>query len=295
MRWPPLLVLVVALIALAPSSGAAAIELTEGRVAEAAVAEALAVYRFPVTFGETGNVYAKVLPTDGNAVHDGRASNGSVTEARGWRVAFAMERTDGAREELGTFADGAMSQLAAVTRDERATFEARVHVPADAAQHGDTQKVYVVLAFRPPTASGAGGSGGTMDEARALTLIVHLDPDALQPLPTDPTPPLDEGEPETPPVQPIDETPQESAGGETLIVVRSETLPAWVMAAIFLSLAAISVAIAAVAGLLYLVWRELRAARMAAAQAPERPQALAARTIPVQTAEEAPTAPEKES
>ena len=289
MRTAPLLVLLVALVALAPTSGAAAIELVDGRVAESLVDDARAIYRFPVVFHETGDIYAKVLPTEGNAVHDGRASNGSVQEERGWRVAFAIERADGTRVELGTYADGTMTPLTAVMRDENATFEARVYVPADAAQHGDAQRVYVALAFRPPTGAGGGaGSGGTADEARALTLIVHLDPDAA-------TPPVDDdgqdhgADAEVPPVSPIDDTGWQQ-DRETIIVVGSAGFPAWLAGVIVAALALVALALGAVAALLYLVWRELRAAR-ADALAPHgqvEPQEHDAVTIHVQQQGERP-------
>lgn len=262
MRALPAL-LAIALLA-TPLAASAAIETPEGRIAEAAVAEALALYRIPVAFRETGYVYAKVLTTDGNAVHDGRAANGSVEDERGWRVAFALERKDGAREELGTFADGTMSRLAFVTRDEPGTLEARVTVPADAALHGGTQKVYVVLAFRPGEEGAPPGmtSGAQMDEARALTLLVHLDPAALGSVPPAP------GAGDDDVVPPVEELPADDAppAQPQTVVLQHAGVPTWALVLGVLALWVGALALVTIAVVLVAHHRDARRAAEAAAE-----------------------------
>src|SRR5207248_4285857 len=92
-----------------------------------------------------------------------------------WSVAFAIERADGSKASLGSFRDGTPTALVTVKSGEPLVVVADVHAPADAAKGGAQQKVYYALAFRPPAASGPGSaSGGTLDEARAITLLVDV-------------------------------------------------------------------------------------------------------------------------
>lgn len=213
-----------------PLASAAGFSLPVGRVAEAvAQPGGDAVFVVPLEAEQDGLVYAKVLPTEGNAVDDGAGPNGSVAAGTGWRVTFALVREDGAVDDMGTFADGGMSRLAPIRAGERLALRATVHTPADALKGGAEQRVYVALAYRdaPQGADPGSTSGGQMDAARALTLLVRLSDTAVSLPPgggagggsgTDPG--------GVPPVGPI--PPAES--GTRVVVVQQAPLPTWFMA-----------------------------------------------------------------
>lgn len=115
-----------------------------------------------------GALYAKILPTEGNAVHDGVRANGTLSPPTGWRVGFALQRADGARHDLGERVDSEPTTTADVLPGEAATLLATVHAPPEAQPPAT---VYVVVAL---SATGApdGGSGARQDEARAITLVL---------------------------------------------------------------------------------------------------------------------------
>lgn len=242
-----------------------------------------AVFEMPLVVNADGLVYAKILPTDNNAVHDGFRANGSIAEDKGWIVRFALEREAGAREELGAFVDSTSSAPVEVRAGDRPTLVATVRVPADAAIGGPRQVIYVALAFRPASASGPGAaSGASMDEARSITLVLSnaLLPPAVEGAPPA-TPPEDteapvEEAPAIPPVGPLEEGARPSGA----VVV--QTLPTWFMAGLLAVGAALAIGLGVVAALLHAIRRDLASAR--------EPRA---RAIPVRTPEreEPPAAP----
>lgn len=183
---------------LAPT-GAASFSLEAERTIERALQPgSTAVFEMPISIERSGAIYAKIIPTEGNAVHDGFRANGSIAEGRGWRVAFAITREDGSREELGQFVDSTPTALIPVTAGARPTLVMTVEIPADAAVGGPRQTIYVAIAFRVENAQGASGaSGAQMDEARALTLLMTNDllPPAAAP-DSSPDVPVDEPSPQ---------------------------------------------------------------------------------------------------
>lgn len=219
-------------VLLVPFAAAAGYDLGADRTAEGTLGtDAIAAFAIPLTARADGFLYAKLLDTPGNAAY----ANGS------WSVSFALARPDGTRQEMGAFSNDKPSALAAVKDGEALTFLATAHAPPDAARE---QRVYVALAFRnAATASPGATSGGTMDEAQALTLVVRSAGGLVVP---------------TPDVQPI---PSESTGALPAAVVTGDApTPAWLVAAA-------AVATAALVGILatlVLILRELRAAREAA-------------------------------
>lgn len=263
------LVAAAALVALAPAAQAAAFEVEAGRLHERAlVPGGDATFDVGVLAAQDGFLYAKILPTPGNAVHDGTTPNGSVEEGTGWRVSFAVERADGTREELGTFVTSAMTRLVPVAAGEQVRLVATTHAPDDAlAEGGPTQRVHVALAYRAEAAgAGPGGaSGASMDEAVALTLL-HTSVLAAPPAPAEEPPAEDPG-----PVAPL---PEESAAPAT-----AQAVPTWFLVGVLVLLSAIALLL--LAGVLLLAEHVRRQAR---AQEPAPPVAERARTIPVHEA-----------
>lgn len=195
------IVLLAALVALLPSA-AAGVELAAPKHVERAIEPGAQVaFEMPVLFTSAGAAYAKLLPTEGNAVNDGARANGTLDPPSGWRVSFALVRADGSREELGTFVDSTLSKVVPVAADERATLVATVHVPPDAAPDVE-HRVYVAIAYRAGDALAGGGSGASMDQARGITLALAASTAKPSPGPT-PTPSPDAA---APPVGPIDES-----------------------------------------------------------------------------------------
>lgn len=204
------LALLLAALCVVPSASAAAFDLGRERIVEAALRPGEDVtLAMPLLARQNGSLYAKVLPTPGSALNDGTRANGSAEDGTGWRATFAFVRADGSREELGTFVDSTATRLVAVTRDEAITFEATLHVPAEAARGGPSQRVFVAVAYRATTATtiSSGASGASLDEARALTLLLT---DALLPPATqddtdaaDELAPEEDATPGVPPVAPI--------------------------------------------------------------------------------------------
>lgn len=246
---------------------AAGLQLDGERVVERALVPG-ADAALPVSFvaQAEGFLYAKLLPTPGNAVNDGTRPNGSVVEATGWRISFALVRENGTRESLGTFVDSTRTPLVPVAPGERVTLESTLHVPAEAASGGPTQRAYVAVAFRESALPSSGStSGAAMDASRSLTLVLS---NALLP----PAAPAEE--PAAPPVGPVDESglpPRE-------VVVRAE-IPPWFLVAAALSLVAIVLLLAAQT---WLLARHLRAREQ------ERDERAAARRVPVATTEALP-------
>lgn len=180
-------VLLIALALLAPSAHAAAFELESDRIVEGPLVPGEpTAFRIDARVHADGALYAKLLPTSGNAVHDGRMPNGSSEEETGWFVAFALERADGERTELGAFSDSRGSALAPVAAGEGVTLVATVHAPGDALAGGSLQKVFVALAHRGAAMQTGGGSGAYLDEARAVTLVLRAPAtDVVAPTPDD--------------------------------------------------------------------------------------------------------------
>lgn len=203
------------LLLLVPTAAAAGFTLGSERTIEATVEpDGLALFRMPIHIDADGSLYAKMLATPDNA----------AAHEPGWNVSYRLD--DSTLHEATPVPVSAGDDL---------VFEAQVRPPDD---HHSDAFVYVALAYRPPASgSGGGSSGGTQDEARALTLIVHpSDPGEgeVTPSPTGPTTP-----PATPLVTPTRAaTPRPvatlSEGGES-----SDTpLPASVLAgAVALALA----------------------------------------------------------
>lgn len=283
------LALVLAALVAAPTASAAAFDVPNGRVVERPLEPGTSqAFAFDVLANQEGFVYAKVLPTPGNVLHDSYVANGSAQEKTGWFVSFAFIDADGARTELGDRVGSEPTELRPVAPGDAFTFEATLHVPDDAASGGPEQRAYVALAYRlDATTSSGGASGASMDSARALTLL--LTNDMLPPVPVSEGPgaadgATDPGGAVAPtdsdvPAPPVGEIPQESAsGGDTFVTVAPSTLPSWFLAGALFVGALMAVALATVAAALVLVARELRA-RPALAAAPE--PSPHARTIPV--------------
>ena len=302
---PLLLLALVGLVAL-PTASAATFDLGASKVVERALDPgADAVFEMPLRVNQDGFLYAKVLPTPGNAVNDGSKANGSLADGSGWSVSFAMILASGERVEMGTFVDSTVSPRVPVAIGDTPTFVATVHVPEDAARGGPQQKVYVAIAYRLNDGANAGSnSGGVIDEARALTLVLSnaLLPPAeasASPSPSsqpstdgtetgagtgtgtgtgiDPEPQLEPGtesgsEPqesaEVPPVAPI----QTSPG----VQVHVAALPSWFLAGALLLGAALVVVLAILAGAI----RTLAHARDANASRGRQPDA---REVPVKS------------
>lgn len=279
----PLLALLAAGLALAatPGAHAAGFTLPAGRAAEALLTPGEeGAFEVPVAVEEDGLLYAKVLPTPGNAAHDGWKANAS------WRVGFQLVRADGAEEALGGSVEGDASRLASVRAGEAVTLRVLVRPPADAvALGGAAQRVHVALAWRPATPAGAGGgdggdgaSGGTLDSARALTLHVRFDGEGAAP-PAGGEAPVEGVDPG--PVQPLpDDRPPASA--RPAAAASAPVVPTWALAWGLVLLGGILAALVAIAVLLALVLREMREARAAA---------VAARPVPVRVEEGAPGEP----
>lgn len=272
---------------------AAGFVLPAGRSAEAALTPGSeGAFDVPVVVEEDGLLYAKVLPTPGNAAHDGWRANAS------WRVGFHLVRVDGASEDLGGSVEGDASRLAPVRAGEAVTLRVLVQPPADAlALGGPQQRVHVALAWRPATATATGGaSGGTLDSARALTLHVRLDGGAAIPAPPSGAEGT-AGQPDTDPgpVQLIPDarTPTPAGGGAAAASV--PFVPVWALAWGLVLLGGILLALVAVAVLLALLLRETRASRAAAGGSravPVRLQAAPQRDAP-SAADERPHRPER--
>ena len=240
MRIPVLLAL---LMLLAPAAGAAALELEGPRSLEADAAWQPATFEVPFRATQDGAAYAKLLPTPGNAVNDGSGPNAS-----GWRVTFALARADGAQEELGERADGSPTALAPVRAGESLRLLVTVHPPATVP--AGTQKVHVALAYRAPGAQ-ATASGASLDEARAVTLLLRF---------ADPTAGPGGATPPTPDVGPIPTTGtggSGSAAAPPVIVVREST-PWWLLAA---TLGVLALALAVLAAALVVLARAMRVVR----------------------------------
>lgn len=248
MRRATLLAVLLALLASIPSASAAAFELGGHRIVEHALQPGEDVaFEVPVRVLQEGWLYAKLLATEDNAVHDGLRANGSVADATGWRVSYALVRADGARVELGARNDSQPSELVEVVAGETLTFVTTVHVAEDAADGGPNQRVYVALAYRANRggAGPGGASGASMDEARALTFLLsdaHLPPA--------------QSVAEVPEAPPVEEVPTEGSQGRTIIV--REPFPTWlVVLLVGLGVASIAINVAT----LTLVRRALRAAK----------------------------------
>lgn len=185
MRIPRALVIALVVLALTPGADAATFDLGASKIVERALEPgADAVFEMPLKVNQDGFLYGKVLPTPGNAVNDGSRANGSLVDGSGWRVTFALVRESGERVEMGTYVDSTVSALVPIANGEHPTFVATVHVPKDAARGGPQQNVYVAVAYRLSSASGGASSGGVIDEAKALTLLLSnalLPPAAVVP------------------------------------------------------------------------------------------------------------------
>lgn len=284
-----LLGLMVAGLVAVPTASAAAFDLPQGKLVERALEPGTdAVFEVPVVARQAGVLYAKLLVTDGNAVNDGKRVNGSVANATGWRVAYAMVRSDGERVPLGAFTDSTSTAPVAVAADEALTLEATVSVPDDAARGGPSQRVYVALAYRPAAVTSAGSaSGATMDESRALTLLLS---NALLP----PAPAEDAGLPAevAAPTEAIDADDADAipqvgpimAGEATVTRVVVTPFPTWFLAGALALLATMAAILALGLAVLILIWRDLRGAP--AAPEPTRRVPVTARPAAKGAAEE---------
>lgn len=167
MRSPSFLALAAVLPLLAP---AAAAEIAfEGPTRRDAPLLAGEAHAFLVPFTTSGGaVYAKLLPTPENVVHDGERANGTLDPPAGWRVAFAIREADGTRNDLGARVDSEPTPTVQLAAGERATLEVTIHAPADAVAPA---RVHAVLALASEPGA-AGGSGARQDEARALTFVL---------------------------------------------------------------------------------------------------------------------------
>lgn len=308
-RAQALVLLALVGLAATPSAGAATFDLGASKIIEHALEPGTSVaFEMPLTVNQAGFLYGKVLPTPGNAVNDGSRSNGSVSDARGWRVSFAMKPASGERIEMGTFVDSTTSQLVPVAIGDKPTFIATVHIPADAARGGPQQKVYVAIAYRLNGGSSVGGaSGAAIDEARALTLVLSnalLPPalvDTLTPAPegstspptgtgtgtgtgsTDPAPVTDDpgvekddsatdatDDASVPPVAPI------ATGRSGTVNVSVAPLPTWFLAGMLGVGLVLAIALALMSLAIFGLVRTLRLREAAAS--------IAARDVPVKNA-----------
>lgn len=273
-----------ALLAL-PLAAAATFELPQGKIVERPLDPGHdAVFTVPLVVNQGGALYAKLLVTSDNAVNDGNHVNGSLEAGTGWRVGFAFVREDGTRLDLGAAVDSTPTALVPVKLGEKPTFEFTVHVPADAASGGPSQRVYAAIAYRLASGSDPGGaSGATMDEARSVTLLLS---NALLPpaqrssasvpsAPSAPTPPPASGAApsgsasasqdaaasssgELPPVGFIPTTGAGAPGPAASIVVVEPGVPTWflvVVAGLFVGILAL---LALATTFLALLWRGQR-------------------------------------
>ncbi|HEX2022344.1 MAG TPA: hypothetical protein VHH36_06495 [Candidatus Thermoplasmatota archaeon] len=221
-----------------------------------------AAFEVEVPVSADGVLYAKLLATAGNAVNDGTRANGSLEDRTGWRVSFALVREGGAREELGDRVNSDPSATTPVRAGESPTLVATVRVPADAAKGGERQAVYVAIAWRasPGGADPGASSGGSMDESRAVTLVLSAAlAGGLQPPPVEETPA--EEIDDAPVVPPVSEIPTGAQGGDAQALVRDAELPAWLVATVLVVLAVAVLALGAAVLALALVVRELRRQR----------------------------------
>lgn len=288
-----ILLALMALVA-APVAAAAAFELPDGRVVERPLDPGHeAVFDVRLVGTQDGFLYAKLLVTEGNAANDGQP-NGSLATGAGWSVAFALVRQDGSRTELGEYLDSTSTPLAPVAAREALTLQTTVRVPEDAARGGPSQRVYIAIAYRLNPASGPGGqgSGASMDEARAVTLILSNallppvetgeDPAAGEVPPT----PATGGLPTTPAAPPVTRVGGEAGGMQTIVV--REAFPSWFLAGV-LALMGLMLAVLAL-GLLVLmmIWRDMRprapppAATLPAAAPDPHESPDAFRSVPVE-------------
>ena len=300
------LVGLLTLALLAPGASAAGFTFLAGRHLEATPgATRVATYEMPLRIEEDGLLYAKLLATDGNAVHDGRRANGSVEDGTGWRLELALRGASGEVQQLGAFVDGTPTSTMPVKAGDEMALLMTLRVPSDAPRFGERQLVYVALAFRLASAEGAGtSSGASMDQARAITLIVHLPSEGGVPVET-PTDPVEGGEaapgtptspttPTTPtaeatggedptgpgettdpgPVAPI-ATPQ---GGTVRVVVEQQAMPLWFMLGALAIATAVLFALVATLLVMWQVLREMRAAEPARAARPLRIETAPARS-----------------
>lgn len=233
------LALALALVALPPTA-AASFELGAERIVERALQPGTdAVLPMPLAVSSDGFLYAKLLATPGNAVNDGLKANGSVDERKGWRISFALVREDGTREELGTFVDSTPTRLLPVAQGERVVLESTLHVPADAARGGPSQRAYVALAYREEATGGPGSaSGATMDASRSLVLVLSnalLPPAEAEAEPPSTEPAADAPLPGVSPVTGVTPMPSGATGN---IRVTAQ-LPTWFLVAILVLLSGI--------------------------------------------------------
>ena len=255
-----------------PAAAAAVLEPQGPRVLEQPVAPGgAAVFDLAVRAQREGSLYAKLLPTPGNAVHDGARANGSAADRTGWWIQVSALLPDGSERALGAFADGARTALVPVREGDLVTFRVAVHAPLDAASGG---RVHVAVAYRAPAVDGAGGSGADLEEARAFTLrLVGAGQAPAAGPPATPTPA------ERPPASP---TP--AARPPAPVVARApaaEAVPSPLLVVAVVFLGAIVLLLAAIGTLLALILREMRLRHGARA-----------RTVPVREAE-APPATER--
>jgi len=299
------LLLLAALLA-APLAAAGSFTLLADRHMEQdAGAEGVTVFAMPVQVNQGGFVYAKILATEGNAVHDGYQANGSVEARTGWRVAFAWIYANATRVELGSFVDGTPTATVPVTPGQTDQLVVTVRWPADAQTVGGAEQVvWTALAFRA-SADGTGPgatSGVSMDEARALGLTLRFAPGVamapagsnVPPTPAAPSPTTPA--PATPPTTPTpgasspgasgegsstgvppDETgvppvgPIESTGpGATQVVVVPPVLPTWFLAGILVLAGLAAVGVLAVGVGLVLLARRPRSALRRVTRVPVR-------------------------
>lgn len=257
------LALVLVLAAL-PSASAAALGLPAGRTFEAALAPGGDVaFDVPVEVGEDGALYAKLLPTEGNAVTDGARHNGSVQDGTGWRVSFALVRGGAAPLDLGSYADGNATPLVTVRAGEALALRVTVHAPADALRGGLTQHVYVAIALRAGAQDLGGTSGASQDTARAVTLTVHLSGGLPPPGgdlpdvgPVDGLPDPSDGSP------PDESTPDPTDGAPTTVTTALQ-LPMWWLVSSLILLGAIA---AGVGVLAYVQWASFARTRRTAGE-----------------------------
>lgn len=169
---------------LAPSA-LATFELPDGRRFEADSRPGEATtFRVPVRATTDAHLYAKILPTPGNAVHDGAESNGTLEPPSGWRVAFAFEKGGEPPIELGTRIDSTPTDIVQLAAGDQGAWLLAVHQPT-AATSGGT--VYVALAERVPHSTQQ-TSGAQADDARAVTLRLGRESAPPEPPVERPTP-----------------------------------------------------------------------------------------------------------
>lgn len=180
MRTVVLVLLAAALFAVAPlASATLQVEVSRGVALLLPAVDGgfagSAEFRFSLSV--EGDVYAKLIPTAGNPVHDGNAANGSAptassnwTDGTGWWVIFSLNEGDRDMAHTYARADGTPTDAMAMPTGREGSFGVTVHAPTDAFLANETYTVHVVLAVRAPGA--ANESGGTMDEALSFSLDV---------------------------------------------------------------------------------------------------------------------------